>query len=62
MDGSQLKVFTCTACKRKFKSTQEDVDLAAGHLCMAADQGISQHEAIRMIQEMTRFGEDFGGQ
>jgi len=50
--SGELKQFICAACKREFESTQEDVDLAAGHLCMAADSGLTQHEAIMQFAGM----------
>ncbi len=44
------KLFQCLACKRTFEATQEDVDLAAGHLCLAADRGLSQREALEEMK------------
>jgi hypothetical protein len=43
---SELQWFTCAACKRRFESTPEDVRAAAGHLCLAMDRGLSQHQAL----------------
>lgn len=45
-----MKTFTCMACKRTFESTPEDVERAGGHLCLAMDQGKSQHEALEELQ------------
>jgi len=36
--------FTCTACHKTFASTPEDAEI--GHLCIAADRGLTQREAI----------------
>jgi hypothetical protein len=40
--------FTCTACHKTFASTPEDAEI--GHLCIAADRGMTQREAIEEIK------------
>lgn len=47
---SELQKFTCAACGREFLSTAEDVELALGHLCIAADRGLTQREGIEEIR------------
>lgn len=47
----ELQKFMCAACKREFISTREDVESAAGHLCIAADRGLSQAEGLKEIRE-----------
>ena len=41
--------FVCSSCRRTFESTLEDVELAGGHLCIAADAGLTQREAVRRL-------------
>ena len=53
---SELQNFTCAACGREFQSTPEDVELAAGHLCIAADRGLTQREAIEEIRSRASVG------
>lgn len=53
---SELQNFTCTACGREFLSTSEDVEFACGHLCIAADRGLTQREAIEEIRSRESVG------
>ena len=52
------ETFMCAACRRSFQSTPEDVKLAGGHLCIAMDAGLTQHEALRKLAEAPEEEED----
>ena len=48
---SEQREFLCEACSRTFVSTPEDVEAAGGHLCLAADCGLTQHEALEKLRD-----------
>jgi hypothetical protein len=46
----RVKEYKCSACGRVFLAAPRDVELAGGHLCMWADEGKSQREAIQELR------------
>lgn len=42
--------YQCAACGRTFKALPHDVEIAGGHLCIAADHGLSQHDGLAEIR------------
>jgi len=47
---SEQREFLCEACLRTFVSTPEDVEAADGHLCIAADRGLTQRQGLEEIR------------
>lgn len=50
--------FKCLACKREFEAELAEVEAAGGHLCIAADQGLSQKQALKVLKESRGTGRD----
>jgi hypothetical protein len=50
MSQDKEQTFHCAACGRDFVATPQDVSDAGGHLCIAAERGLSQAEGLKEIR------------